>query len=158
MAEIGNGTRTRTWCFTENNPEAVVPFVFDENTMKYLVYQLETAPTTGTPHFQGYLVWKNPQALTKCRSLNARISWRVANGTAQENTTYCSKEPRNAPTVVHGVMPEQGEGRGRARSRPRVAVIFFSKPTTLAFSSFVLVYFSFFIFLASFSLGSKFLI
>jgi len=109
MAEVEvDGTRARSWVFTENNPGAV-PFEFSPETMVYLIYQLETAPTTGTPHFQGYLVWKNPQTRKKCRSLNERIRWAVAKGNAQQNTTYCSKEPRSAPFVVHGVEPAQGK-------------------------------------------------
>jgi len=105
--------RARAWCFTLNNPASAEPFAWDANTMVYLIYQLEKAPTTQTNHFQGYLVWKNPQTLKKCRSLNGSVHWAIARGNARQNTDYCSKEPREAPTVVHGVMPEQGMfGRG----------------------------------------------
>lgn len=102
--------RARSWCFTLNNPPAGAPFAWDANGMVYLIYQLERAPTTQTLHYQGYLVWKNPQTLKKCRSLNGSIHWAIARGNAKQNTDYCSKEPREAPTVTHGVMPEQGKG------------------------------------------------
>jgi len=116
MSVEASRQRARAWVFTQNNPGAV-PFAFEEATMKFLIYQLENAPTTGTPHFQGYLVWKNPQTLQKCRGL-AAAHWAIALGNAQQNIAYCSKEPRAAPTVTHGVAPAQGKGGRELVGRP----------------------------------------
>jgi len=115
--------RARAWCFTMNNPPGAEPFAFDATKMKFLIYQLENAPTTGTPHFQGYLVWKNPQTRLKCRELCA-AHWSVAMGTAQHNITYCSKEPRAAPTVTFGEAPAQGASRSNYFRAKRVFCIF----------------------------------
>ncbi len=52
--------RRKYWIFVINNPIrpwAEPPILADEwrRKPKFLVYQLEEAPTTGTPHFQGYV-------------------------------------------------------------------------------------------------------
>lgn len=41
------------WVFTLNNPTQLL--VFDDKEVRYLVYQKERAPTTGTLHFQGFI-------------------------------------------------------------------------------------------------------
>jgi len=99
--------RSRAWCFTVPNPGAV-PFDWNPASMVFLIYQKELAPTTGTPHFQGYVVFKNPQSLVALRALNASAHYEVAQGNAAQNVTYCSKEPRVEATVTFGEVPSQG--------------------------------------------------
>jgi len=77
--------------------------------MSFLIYQKEAAPTTGTPHFQGYVVFKNPQSLVALRALNGAAHYEVAQGSAAQNITYCSKEPRLEATVTFGEPPAQGK-------------------------------------------------
>lgn len=51
----------------------------------------ETAPTTGTPHIQGFVNFPDkirPLSL----GLPTQISWRVQKGTRQQNVTYCGKD------------------------------------------------------------------
>lgn len=104
----GANSRARSWCFTLNNPPGAEPFAYDAAVMKYLIYQLEVAPTTATPHFQGYVVFQNPKSLVGVRALAPTAHWAIANGSADSNIVYCSKEPRAAPTVEHGQRPAQG--------------------------------------------------
>jgi len=98
--------RSRSWCFTLNNP--VEAIAFDAVTMKYLIYQKEIAPTTQTPHFQGFVIFKNPRAKAGVRALLPTAHWEITIRSAEENIAYCSKEPRAEPTVEAGVRPAQG--------------------------------------------------
>lgn len=81
--------RVRAWCFTENNPTE--RFSYNSDRMSYLIYQLETGES-GTPHYQGYIVTKKKITLGGLKKINARASFRVANGTAEQNKVYCTKE------------------------------------------------------------------
>lgn len=83
--------------------------------MKYMIYQLEIAPTTQTPHYQGFVVFKNARSLAGVRAVLPTAHWEVTVRSAEENITYCSKEPRAAPTVEHGERPAQGKAERRAR-------------------------------------------
>lgn len=100
-------TRSRGWCFTINNPvddtsPQTLPY-------EYLVYQKEEAPTTKTPHLQGYVYFKNARTLPQMKKLDAGAHWVAARGTAMENKTYCSKEPRLAGPWELGTLPQQGK-------------------------------------------------
>lgn len=100
-------SRSRGWCFTINNPT-------DDSSPQswpheYLVYQKEVAPTTGTPHLQGYVYFKNARTLTQMKKLDASSHWAPARGTADENKTYCTKEPRAAGPWEFGSKPQQGK-------------------------------------------------
>lgn len=85
----------RAWCFTLNNYN-----LQDEDHLKttikaltrYMVYGREVAPETGTPHLQGYLYFANARQRKAVSRLLPRARLDVANGTAQQNRTYCTKE------------------------------------------------------------------
>lgn len=81
----------------------------------YIVVQCEMTPTTNKPHLQGYIVFKSakdqPNAKRAFRS--ERISIRIPNGDAAQNTIYCSKIESRAVGQyawchVRGTMPNQG--------------------------------------------------
>lgn len=103
--------RMRKYCFTINNySEDDLP-VFDEKKLVFLIYGREIAPTTGTPHLQGYLELKNPHAmkgLHKYLKGFSRASFLVANGTAAQNIDYCTKTDPDA--VMYGT-PGPGQGK-----------------------------------------------
>lgn len=81
----------RNVCFTchECNPEHGV----QNGSVQFCIYGLEKCPTTGKPHLQGYyqfhgkitLKWYKENICSTCHIA-------PANGTAQQNITYCSKE------------------------------------------------------------------
>lgn len=109
--------KARRWCFTWNNYtedtrvnlSTVVPSKAD-----YLIYGMEIAPTTQTPHLQGYIEFKTPLALTTVKSRldpvlkqKSPVHVFMCFGTMEENITYCSKDQR----VTEYGTPHSGGGR-----------------------------------------------
>jgi len=94
------GGKTR-FCFCLNNyTEADVEWFHNTTLFKYVCFGKEIAPTTGTPHLQGYFEFENGHRkallpvvkLLKDNGLPSRPNIQYAMGTAQQNITYCSKE------------------------------------------------------------------
>ncbi len=108
MTNKSTHPRSRGWCFTLNNPtDLQVPREWGGD---YCVWQYETAPTTGTPHLQGYIYYKGRKRFEALKEVNARASWRKANGTASQNKVYCSKDDtRIDGPWEHGTIPQQGK-------------------------------------------------
>jgi len=108
------------WMFTINNytpaDEARVKQglrTLGTNRMRYLCVGYEIAPSTGTPHLQGYMYMENKCVLSLARTLCLRGSFMPAEGSAQDNRAYCSKtrfqDPvPNAEFLEWGEMPKQG--------------------------------------------------
>lgn len=85
----------RRYHFTINNPTdedvAELALLEDAEVTKYLVYGRETAPTTGTPHLQGFI---SLQKKTRIRAFRTRLSRAYVascNGSNAQNVTYCKK-------------------------------------------------------------------
>jgi len=82
---------------------------------KYLVFGYEIAPTTGTPHLQGFVSWDNPRSFDKFQeTISPSLSMRVCDMPANVNADYCkksaSKDPnKNPPFEEFGELPRQGE-------------------------------------------------
>jgi len=94
----------RSYCFTWNNPTT---FDYSVLRCKYIIVGDEKAPTTGTPHHQGYITWTSPMTWKNAlKKLPPGCSLFVANGTQQHNIIYCSKEK-----ILHerGQRPQQGK-------------------------------------------------
>lgn len=98
-----------SWCFTLNNYGDQRPH-YDAERHEYLVYGFEVAPTTGTPHLQGYVRWRKrqrPQALARWLP---RANFTRCDGTEGENRTYCTK---SGNFVEHGVFVAERNMQGR---------------------------------------------
>lgn len=100
-------TQSKRFCFTLNNytPE-------DEVNVKalecaFLVYGHEVAPSTGTPHLQGYIEMHKKTTIKGMTKVLPRTSFQVCKGTADHNITYCQKEGANIFTK--GAPAKQGE-------------------------------------------------
>jgi len=95
-------SQVRRWCFTLNNytPEEIAKLQNLSDRVTYIIFGKEIAPTTGTPHLQGYLELKAKTRVGGVKELLgcARVHLVVARGTAEENTTYCSKEATDVYT------------------------------------------------------------
>lgn len=83
---------SRAWCFTANNPEALLDC--DVQGVRYCIYQLEIGES-GTEHFQGYLELHKPQRIGWVQEHilgleTAHLERRM--GTPEEAIRYCSKE------------------------------------------------------------------
>lgn len=85
--------RYRNVCFTFNNPvdtpEDFIKKVTETHKTNFLVFQLEEAPTTKTPHWQGYVEFDVAYGFDNLRKLfnNNHIGARM--GTALQAADYC---------------------------------------------------------------------
>lgn len=87
----------KNWCFTWNNSEkhdgSMAPEIWGLELAKLGKYGfgVETAPTTGTVHYQGWISFD-----TKCRPKEKikipSIHWEPMKGNIDQNIAYCSKE------------------------------------------------------------------
>lgn len=114
MANNNNTTPgpARRFVFTLNNPTA--PLSFSQEThpiIRYVIWQREVAPTTNTPHYQGYMEVNKPvrfSALHKLPGLD-RCSFQTAKGSAEQNFRYCTKEnSREEGPWEYGTPGKQG--------------------------------------------------
>lgn len=87
--------RSFKWCFTYNNytEEGETKLKeFGKTDCKWMIFGHETAPTTGTPHLQGYLVLKERLRGSQLnKNFDGKIIWIFARGSNEENKKYCSK-------------------------------------------------------------------
>ena len=101
--------RVRGWCFTLNN------YTDDEYTSllgavcTYIIIGKEIAPTTLTPHLQGYIYFKEKKSTAGVRRLCTRAHWLSAKGDSNANFTYCSKEGNFAE---RGIIPVSQKRKG----------------------------------------------
>lgn len=79
------------WTYTLNNYTPEEGIALAEVECKYHICGKEVAPTTGTPHLQGYIILNRQQRLSYMKKLNSRCHWEVAKGNTEQNITYCSK-------------------------------------------------------------------
>jgi len=101
------------WTFTVNNWNedtcsslaALVPA-----PAKYVAYGKEVAPTTGTPHLQGYVVFVSNKRLPAVKKLLPTAHWEAAKGTTEQNITYCSKDGQ---FTEHGDPPKTRKEVGK---------------------------------------------
>lgn len=107
MSKSKNTARFRSWCFTLNNFEDSDHVWLSEVQAVYMVYGEEIAPTTGTPHLQGYVYLANGKTESAARKSFPRCHLAVAKGTAKQNREYCTKE--GGKIVERGTIPSQGE-------------------------------------------------
>lgn len=88
-------SKARAFLFTWNNYSEDWRAKLEHLDTTYCCAGKETAPTTGTPHIQGYLRFKSPRSFRKLQTdfvkagINAHIT--IAKGTPQQNRTYCTK-------------------------------------------------------------------
>lgn len=81
----------RHWCFTLNNPdEQLTEDTFGVH-FRYACWQEESAPDTGTPHYQGYVEFKAPLRLSAVRKLLGGAHWEPRRGTREQAREYCRK-------------------------------------------------------------------
>lgn len=86
--------------------------VIQDKTAAYIAYGAETCPTTGRPHHQMWVYFKNQRstgkrALKKIGELITRAPSHVEpmKGSITDNVKYCEKE---GSYITHGKKPEQG--------------------------------------------------
>ena len=68
-------TRSVKWCYTLNNPVQPVPW--NELTQVYHVYGEEIGEN-GTPHYQGFIIFKNRRTFNQMKEINPWAHWDMA--------------------------------------------------------------------------------
>lgn len=107
------GPRQCEWCLTFNNyteEEAQALLALVPDTLTYVFFGKEVAPTTGTPHLQGFFVLPKrmeKSAIIKISPLDkCHIS--AMRRDIDKNVVYCSKE---GSTWEAGVRPVSKQGK-----------------------------------------------
>lgn len=105
-------SRSDRWCFTVNNPETWRP-TWTPSSMNYLVWEMETCPTTGTPHIQGYMRLKTRKRMEDAKRLLCNTAHlELSRGSEESNRAYCSKERNNEDWGEEGEYdPQRKQGK-----------------------------------------------
>lgn len=88
--------------YTDEDIQQVNDFV-----CTYMVYGYEIAPTTGTPHLQGYLETKENKTMSAICKKIKRISLHECDASPEHNRAYCIKDCK---FVERGTI-SQGQGK-----------------------------------------------
>lgn len=114
----------RSMSFTINKYSEDTPLnMFTYAQIKYCIFTFEFAPTTGTPHIQGFMQFDKQVLLSTLRNtIHANFSARESHGSVEDNIRYMvggfpvkSKQneikPKNRKEMVFcwGTPPEQGK-------------------------------------------------
>lgn len=107
--------KNRNFVFTWNNyPDDASDYLqelVDTEVLKYVGYCEEIAPTTGTPHLQGYCSFNSPRTIEQARAKFSGCHVEVMLGSIAQNEEYCTK----AGELKHfGVKPISNDNKGRA--------------------------------------------
>lgn len=113
---LTDSRQRRSYVFVSFDGAALDPDCFAEPLMSltsfsYCIFQLELCPTTGNPHYQGFLQFING---TRPSTINAalpyNISLRVRRGSVAQAIAYCSKEDtRLDGPFEYGRRPVSGQ-------------------------------------------------
>jgi len=94
-----------TWNnYTDESIEALANLEY-----KYIFYGKEIAPTTGTPHLQGYLCLKVQQSESSIRKKLKGAHVEIMKGKLDQNEVYCSK---SGDTTELGTKPITSKAKG----------------------------------------------
>lgn len=115
---------SRNYCFTRNFSSAEAANVaYNDLTwheelpsvVKYCVFQVETAPTTGRVHWQGYIELDEPLRIAGVKNKLGDpfdvAHYESRRGTQEQAIAYCKKEPRLAGPFEFGEPARQGKKR-----------------------------------------------
>lgn len=106
--------QARRWMWVYNNPpmpgQEYFEFLETKNdVIKWCVFQLERAPTTGTPHFQGFVGFNNPKRLTEVKKLFNCNSLHLETMVAKQATYAMKEDTRIEGPWKFGKLPSPGE-------------------------------------------------
>ena len=88
-----NNNRYRDWVFTLNNYQLEDINRIQQIKSVYQVFGKEIAPTTGTPHLQGYIEFENPRRFSGVKNLiSDRAHIEIAHSSGPTNQKYCKKD------------------------------------------------------------------
>ena len=86
-------SRYHAFCFTINNyTYEDMQLMMMAGNQRYLIFGFEIGDENGLPHIQGYVYYDNAITWTSFKKKMPRANFRVANGTADQNYTYVTKQ------------------------------------------------------------------
>ena len=100
-------SRSKNFVFTWNNYDDQNEKTLSELKYKYIYYGKEIAPTTGTPHLQGYIIFPNQMTDTSVRKKLIGAHVEVMKGTMEQNNSYCSKSGNVTELGTKPLLPKQ---------------------------------------------------
>lgn len=85
---------SKNWVFTLNNYTPEHEATLHTTDIEYIYFGYEIAPTTGTPHLQGYVRFKTKKRLQTIKNAwnMPTIHLETMKGTKGQNAKYCSKD------------------------------------------------------------------
>ncbi|GAC77786.1 replication protein [uncultured marine virus] len=100
------------WVFTVNNYDEQtllhVQLLSESDAVTYCVIGREIAPTTGTPHLQGYLSLSTRKSFAAVRDMLPACHIEGARGTPSQCRTYCIKD---GDYDEYGTLPDVQQGK-----------------------------------------------
>jgi len=100
-------SRARSWCFTHSNYTDEDINFWQNINCRFIMYGKEVAPTTGTPHLQGFIMFEKAMRFGPLKKLFPKgVNFRACNGSPQQNIDYVSKD---GELYERGERPKQGQ-------------------------------------------------
>lgn len=94
-----NNSRLRSWVGTWNNPDMnddefriYLGKLYEDEVIQYAVFQRESAPTTGTQHYQWFISFVRPVYFKKVKELFPKCHFAPMKSTPDLCRAYCRKE------------------------------------------------------------------
>lgn len=103
--------KQRHFLFTHNNYTAADVEKYKALDCSYIIFGYEIAPTTGTPHLQGYFHSTNPRTLTGVIKEFPGAHITIPNGPPKAQRDYCSK---SGNFYEQGTLPMSNIEKGEA--------------------------------------------
>lgn len=106
--------KAKNWCFTLNNyTESELGDLMNEsslqnNNIEYIIFAKEIAPSTKTPHLQGYVYLVEKERINHLKKINKRAHWTKCNGSPLQNINYCKKIEQDTPCTPNEFVFEWG--------------------------------------------------
>lgn len=106
----------RHFCFTWNNYEnsnweVTLGLAISELNINYIIVGKEVAPSTGTPHLQGYAQLEKKKYFTTLTKWLPGCHITPCNGSSQDNVNYCNKIDNNP--IEWGILRTIARGRAK---------------------------------------------
>jgi hypothetical protein len=111
-----SNAKNRNWCGTKNNYEqGWIDAMLARPEFKYIIVGKEVAPTTGTPHAQFFMMFKNAVRFATVSDIcGAGCHLEACKGSAEQNIAYCEKE---GDFQEGGVRPLTSKQKGEKEKR-----------------------------------------
>lgn len=90
--EKPDNARAKQWVFTFDNYTEAQENRLKELECEWMIFGHEIAPTTGTPHLQGAIIFKGRRYRSRLTKLFRGIHLEIMRGSPQDSKTYCTKE------------------------------------------------------------------